>query len=181
MFWRLQYRPFNSHYPCFAVHVAPLNHFDSCKHSTMPMPFRRIVLLLVILGSRGDSTWGKYLFSSAVSLNPRFESSDVLEFSSVSVQMKTMNSDFTISRGSGIYYWFNLMISSDIPVLTEAWNFFLLSIFISYMIFICGLWLLSYPCSPWPVSGHQQTPLLQFGATESHLPTRWKGFIFPYG
>lgn len=80
MFWRLQYRPFNSHNPYLAMHVAPLNHFDNWKHSTMPMPLRRMVLLLVILGSGGDSTWGKPLFSSEVSMSSPFESSDVLEF-----------------------------------------------------------------------------------------------------
>ena len=78
----LQYRPFNSHAPVF-WHLSEV--LTTQNPPPFPVPPRGMVLAL---GSRGDSTWGKNIFSE-IPLSPHFERNDILEFSLVSIQMKT--------------------------------------------------------------------------------------------
>lgn len=79
---------------------------------------------LVAISSGGGSTWGKshslLRFHWAHSLKAMLFGG----FSSVSIQMKSMNSDFTRSRASWIYCWLNLMMNSDISVPVKVWSFF---------------------------------------------------------
>lgn len=147
--------------------------------STPPLPVPvRMVWPLVAIRSGGDSTWGKS-FSFEISLSPQFESHTVWgvffcldsnEIHEFWLRSKQSLLNLLLTQFNDEQWHFNASKSVEL--------FFFLSIFFSY---VCDLWRLALPCSPLPISGHEQMSLLESVTIESlHFPTRWKDFIFPY-
>lgn len=100
------------------------------------------------------------------------------EFSSVSIQMKSMNSDFTRSRASWIYYWLNLRMNSDISVLVKVWSFFSFSQSSFHMSVICGI--SHFPVAPYQSLGTSRCLFRVCYQCISSSSHQVEGFYFPH-
>lgn len=121
--------------PLVRDHLTPTRWFHSAQsapkcpkvlvtteYSPVAWALRRIVSLLVTVGS--GETWGKTPFSSDFPESSSWEQWYSGVFFCLSSH-EAMNSGFTISRGSWIYYWLNW---SDISVLVKLRSYFLLDL-----------------------------------------------------